>query len=294
MTIITMLLPALAVCSGVVLAGSDNFTSETPTSSNTTNTTNTNNTNNNTAAATPPRRSAPAPARRETPLMLAAWSGDIARVNSLLRDDATMATNNASHVPVVDSVDRNGSTALMLAAWHGNAACAQALLDAGADVNVADNLGLTAVMAASGFGYADRINTDDVVSGSDGGDEIALMRAAGFGDVARLSALLAAADDDGRRRASVDVVDQRGASVLVYAIAYGGLARVRALLVEGRASVDYVGAGNKRAMWLTPLMVAAAVGDASIVRALLAAGADVDAVGLNGATPLVTAARRGQ
>ena len=212
----------------------------------------------------------------------------------MLRDDATMATNNASHVPVVDSVDRNGSTALMLAAWHGNAACAQALLDAGADVNVADNLGLTAVMAASGFGYADRINTDDVVSGSDGGDEIALMRAAGFGDVARLSALLAAADDDGRRRASVDVVDQRGASVLVYAIAYGGLARVRALLVEGRASVDYVGAGNKRAMWLTPLMVAAAVGDASIVRALLAAGADVDAVGLNGATPLVTAARRGQ
>ena len=47
----------------------------------------------------------------------------------------------------VDMVDNYGRTALMFACDEGHHECAQALIDAGASVDMVDNYGITALMS---------------------------------------------------------------------------------------------------------------------------------------------------
>ena len=62
---------------------------------------------------------------QEKEVIKAAKSGNVSRLQELLREDATL----------VGARDTDGSTPLHCAAWKGHPEAVQALLDAGADVN---------------------------------------------------------------------------------------------------------------------------------------------------------------
>lgn len=100
----------------------------------------------------------------ESPLMLAALHGQISLCEQLIARDADVnkpgwtplhyAASNG-HVPVIrlllaqhayiDAESPNGSTPLMMAAMYGNLDSVQALLDAGADPLLKNQLGLSAI-----------------------------------------------------------------------------------------------------------------------------------------------------
>lgn len=103
-------------------------------------------------------------AKDESPLMLAALRGYLDVCITLLRRDADANkpgwtplhyAATGGHVDViqlllenhayVDASSPNGSTPLMMAAMYGNVESVQALLDAGADPNIKNDLGLTAL-----------------------------------------------------------------------------------------------------------------------------------------------------
>ena len=91
-----------------------------------------------------------------------------------------------------------------------------------------------------------------------------LFEAAKLGQTAQLKELLAAG-------ATVDAVDRRGFTALMWACAVGSLPTVRELVDRGAALDSRAGDGT------TPLMVAAANGFLEITRVLLLKGADVNA-----------------
>lgn len=57
----------------------------------------------------------------------------------------------------VDIKDNDGWTALMWSAYQGHSDTARLLLDAGADVDIQDNNGWTALIYAAALGYADTV-----------------------------------------------------------------------------------------------------------------------------------------
>lgn len=100
----------------------------------------------------------------ESPLMLAAFVGDVDLCAVLIAKDADVnktgwtplhyAATNA-HIPVVrlllenfayiDAASPNGSTPLMMAAMYGNSSTVKLLLEAGADPSLKNSKGLTAM-----------------------------------------------------------------------------------------------------------------------------------------------------
>jgi ankyrin repeat protein len=81
-----------------------------------------------------------------TPLMSAAYNGDLELVRALLRRKADLAP-----------VDRMKKTAVLYAAANGHAEVLSALLEHGADVNARYDNELTALMWAAGFGRDDAV-----------------------------------------------------------------------------------------------------------------------------------------
>ncbi|WP_382160847.1 ankyrin repeat domain-containing protein [Hydrogenophaga sp. ANAO-22] len=102
-----------------------------------------------------------------------------------------------------------------------------------------------------------------------------LAQAVASGEVERARQLI----KDG---AQVNAVDAGGQTALLIAARAGDLEMARLLL---RSAADPNGRGGP----FTPLGAAALHGHAPLVRLLLRAGAEVDAVGLNGQTPLMNA-----
>ncbi len=78
--------------------------------------------------------------------MSAAAQADSAQLQTLLQ---------ASDTPEINTRDWQGRTALFHAARHGQVKNLRLLLEAGADINCADNGGLTPLYAAAWFGYSD-------------------------------------------------------------------------------------------------------------------------------------------
>jgi ankyrin repeat protein len=86
-----------------------------------------------------------------TALIRAAWSGDAAKVQALLRSGAD-----------VNAANRDGLTALMASTWgatgRGDVEIARALISKGANVNAANTYGRTALTEVSGSGNAEFVS----------------------------------------------------------------------------------------------------------------------------------------
>jgi ankyrin repeat protein len=160
----------------------------------------------------------------------------------------------------------------------------KALLEAGTDVNVADELGEKPLHIAAVRGYLQAasmlIAQGADVNGGDGRGLTPLHAAAWSGNKEVVALLI----DKG---ADINAGDEDGVTPL-HAAALAGRSDTVALLIARGADVNV-----KNAEGMTPLHAAALAGDRETVALLIAAGADVNARNNNGVTPLHTASQKG-
>jgi ankyrin repeat protein len=189
-----------------------------------------------------------------TPLGLAAARGDAVMVADLLQHGAD--PNGTQH--------REGSTPLILAARGGHADVVRLLLERGASVEARDQSGLTATARAAEGGH-DAVVAMLTAAGARPVDARSkdLLRAVQNGALAGVRELLAAGVDPNLKE------DRNGRTLLMLASLEGRLEIVSALL-RSRADPNLADAAGQNALTL-----AAIRGHDDIVRALLAAGAQV-------------------
>jgi ankyrin len=175
----------------------------------------------------------------------------------------------------VTAANRDGVTALQLAAINGSATMLQRLLKAGADPNASlDQFGDTALMMAARTGKAEALRvlleTGARVNAAESwGGTTPLMWAAAEHHSDAVKLLIDAGADVNARTKFVGAANGRG--------------------FEGRApKADAAGQKPEdfASGWLTPLMFAAREGDVNSARLLVAAGADVNALGGDGKNAL--------
>jgi ankyrin repeat protein len=213
--------------------------------------------------------------RMET-LFRAAKEGDLKMVQKLLRrgvnpDDTTGWQNWRT------------TTALMEASERGYTEIVEALLAAGADVNMKDKHGYTALIYASLGGHTEIVKLFLAIDGIDvnwiGTWATALTKASGYGHTDIVKMLLAAGAD-------VNLAASDGETALIKA-SENGKADVVEVLLKWGANVDAIVQPWGR----TALMVASALGHADVVAALLKGGADVNQATIYGNTALMVASR---
>ena len=175
----------------------------------------------------------------------------------------------------VTTANREGVTPLQLAAINGSAAMLQRLLKSGASVNAPlTRFGDTALMMAARTGVTDALKVlleagADVNAKESWGGTTPLMWAVSERHPAAVKVLIEAGADVNARSNVVHPLNGRG--------------------FEGRTPVspsqeqpiEEFASG-----WLTPLMFAAREGDVDSARLLVAAGADVNALGADGKNAL--------
>ena len=183
----------------------------------------------------------------ETPLMTASRTGSAGAVHELLSHRADPHAREHAHQ----------QTALMWAAAQGHPEVVRLLLASGARV---DDRSKVYPQVVSSSGNADRSGVFEVMQGG----YTPLLFAARRGDVASARLLVAAGAD-------VDAAAASGTSPLVVA-AHSGHGALAAFLLEAGADPGAADAGY------AALHAAVLRGDPDLVRALLAHGADPDAV----------------
>jgi ankyrin repeat protein len=213
----------------------------------------------------------------------AARNGDVAQVRQLIKSGADV------NAPATD-----GSTALLFAAYDSDAEMIKALLGAGANPNLANHFGVTPLLQSSRYG--DESSMEALLKG--GADiqkaqregETPLMAAARAGSVPAVKLLLKHGADP---NATESLQDE---SALMWATAEDHLDVVDALLVAGanpnlKARVSDLTKRSTRTDFptggFTAVMWAARNGDETIIRRLVAGGADLKIANGDGATPLM-------
>ena len=232
---------------------------------------------------------------------LAASAWQVAGAASPVADAASVGDLDQVHALIggghdVNAPQADGSTALLWAAYESYPEMAAALVEAGADPNAANEFGVTPLLQASRIGDATVIRTlldagADISSTSPNG-ETALMAAARTGSVDAVSLLLERGSDPN----AMELLWEQTA--LMWAAVEGHTQVVETLLNAGadpdmhaRASeleqrttrTDFPSGG------FTALMFATRNADESVVRALLAGGADINLTNADGATAMMIA-----
>ncbi|MEO8465378.1 MAG: ankyrin repeat domain-containing protein [Gammaproteobacteria bacterium] len=196
----------------------------------------------------------------------------------------------------VNVPESDGTSALLWAAYHSSPEMIAALLKAGADPNSANQFGVTPLLQASRYGDAATIRVllaaGATPSGAERDGETPLMAAARTGDVDSLRLLL----DAGADVNAVDGLQQETA--LMWATAEGHAAAVD-LLLKAHADPNLkarVSELTKRSMrtdfpsgGFTAVMWAARNGNDAMVRRLIDGGADIKLTNGDGATPMMLA-----
>lgn len=201
----------------------------------------------------------------DTPLAIAARKGRLPMIEALL---GGVKPEDAG----LDKPDVHGATPLLLATLAGRASAAKRLLEAGAEVNVANDQGETPLTAAAyvrnaelGALLLDRGARVDVTDRTGKGP---MVYAAAQGVDKLVARLLELGVDPNRRYGGEVTALMWAAGHADSAPASGALSAVKLLIAHG-AKVDLVDDRGRSA-----LMVAAALGHAEIVGTLLEAGAD--------------------
>ena len=182
------------------------------------------------------------------------------------------------HGADIEVQDKDGLTALFSAAYEGHTSVVQLLLNNGADFTARNQYGMTALLWAAWNGYLDTLQVlldhgEDVDVKDDDG-ETALMKAAFQGHGNIINVLL-------ERGAAVDTQDSTGETALMNAANQGHTEIVK-LLLEKNADVNITNDAN-----VTALLSAAYQGHLEIVRNLVNKGAVVNVQNQYGMTPLL-------
>ena len=185
----------------------------------------------------------------ETALMTAARTGSVGAVKALLAHGADVHARETTE----------GQTALMWAVSQRHTGVVQVLIEAGADVHARSHI--RPVLTSRSWGAA--FVNPAAVSVIDEGGFTPLLFAARGGDLASARLLLAAGAD-------VHDTAPAGTSALIVA-AHSGHGALGSLLLDKGADANAAGAGY------APLHAAVLRGDADLVRALLAHGANPNA-----------------
>ena len=184
----------------------------------------------------------------------------------------------------VNKANEKGETPLYWAAANGRTECVKLLIDAGADVNKADKDGRTPLILAAYYGHAEcvklLINAGADVNMANEDGLTPLYPAAWNGHTECVKLLIAAGAD-------VNKADEKGETPLYFAAFYGRKECMK-LLIDAGADVNKAEKDG-----LAPLYWAAEEGHTECVKQLLAAGADVNKANEKGETPLFWAAYEG-
>jgi ankyrin repeat protein len=237
-------------------------------------------------------------------LLLAFAAGDAAAQGALV--DAARSDDHAAAIGLLaERADPNqsasdGTTPLHWAVHHDDAELVQRLVEAGADVAVANDYGATPMSEAAVRGNVTVLGTlldggADVDSPNADG-QTALMVVGRAGNVAAAKLLVERGADVNAREA------RKGQTALMWAVAQSHPAMVEFLIASG-AEVDTRSTVNnwermvtaeprqKNLMpgGFTPLLYAARQGCLECAKALIGAGAAVDLTDPDGVTPLISA-----
>src|SRR6185436_4496465 len=202
-----------------------------------------------------------------TALLWAVRYDDLGTADALIHAGANVSTPN-----------RDGATPLQMAALNGSAPMIEKLIKAGADPNAAlTPTGDTALMMAARTGKTSAVSVliesgANVNAKESWGGTTPLMWAVSENHPDAVKALISAGADVSMRSNYVAAANGRG--------------------FEGRTPVSNRTDGKPEEFasgWLTPLMLAAREGHVDVARALLDAGADINAVAGDGKTALAVA-----